>query len=240
MNEFNCKVCGGDHLTGSCEEPMVFRPLTPEEKLSADAGYFDVPDVSQPVGDGEKTPVRTMIRPVVRTLSPEEKMVATRQAIIDAKIKLRETVRENEESKRAEEIFRAVGEGDEDTIASLINRQFGSREFASLGEFQDQLIQFIQGSEEHSEVLNLKDLNKPTVYDSKMTIIFRPRIGGSSPFLEITIGNRSNLGKSRGEKQTQFIDMQVQQRSVQRPPREEFKKTGIIKMVRGWFGGKDE
>lgn len=196
--------------------------------LSDPVGFFDVAKLQAQnlLADEDKTPVAKMMRPIDQIKRDTEVKAAGLRHQIEAVAV---------EAKEAEEIFKAVAEGDEDLIMGLLNREFGLRDFIDLQDFKSTVNTFISGREERSLNINLTDLGKataqPTVYESTIELVFRPRIAGRAIFVDIKLGNRIGLGKAKDKSMTEVISVDVQQKSA--PAKVEAKKPGLWEKLFG-------
>ncbi len=254
MNELSCKICGRKHLTGACEaddnlsEPVRIMNLKDllsqggEDGDDKNAGFFNVPNDpnAQPLDDEDQTPVVQMVRRnTVTELDQKEVQRRLRNSDMQAAQNRERRAEEENEAKEIEEIFRAVEEGDEDFIVGLLKRNVLNKVFNNLQEFEADVREFITKGVEFTTYIEIADLGKPTEYKSVLEIVLRPRIGNESPFVDIKIGNKIGLGKNRDRKMSEVISLEVQPQPEPKI-KEEFKKTGIVKMVSSWFGGKDK
>ena len=145
----------------------------------------------------------------------------------EASVRREQSQRESE-SKELDDIFDAVENDNEDFIQGLLVREFGRAVFRDLSDLEFCLNDFFSGGRELSMVI---DLNNPIEQTQgvEMKIIFRPRIGETSFFVEIKLANFSGLGKRGGKTITRITDAKIL--APERPNSPPDKKAGA-----GWLG----
>lgn len=217
-----CRVCNGPHPTGACVGDARIS-MTPFKREQVEKDMFDVPNSPdfKPVGDEEPTVRATMVR------GKEEENVKKRAEIS-------KQIEKNQAEQDRAQIFEAVASNNEDPIKSLLIREFGLKQFSSLQDFEGTVRDFISGDEDHTINFDVSEIGKPQVFDSKMEIVFRPRIGADSPFVVIELGNLSGLGKQKGEKQTSVISVNIDNPNI--VTKSESKPSWFAKL----FGKKDK
>jgi hypothetical protein len=184
----------------------------PDDHLSEPVQFFNVPDVAPaPLNDDDKTPVVKMSRsnPVAQM---DRAAIAERLRNDRANAaKYRHEINKSEaENQDREDIYRAVEEGDTDLIQGLLNREFGTKEFPSLGAFRLELEEFISGMEEYSVSIDISSGKTEEKVGKEVDFVMRPRIAGQAPFVEIKLRNKSGLGSSRDKRMTAVISAEEQ------------------------------
>jgi len=183
-------------------------PRVDDELVDEAADYvqfFDAPQnpAGSVLSDEDKTPVVNMVREKhvkpVQELNLEDIQARLRKETKKGADAKRERSQRETEEKELDDIFEAVQTDNESFIKGLLVREFGNVEFASLADVQMRLSDFFSGGKEL--VVNI-DLKNPPPPAKEMKFVFRPRIAGQSPFVEITLINRTGLGKGRNQKTT--------------------------------------
>lgn len=209
------------------EVPDVFEEDEPAQMLN-------LSDLKPPLSDEDPTP--PMVQFVTPKFSPVEEI-----SIDDVRAKLLKdsqkalaekkwiTKMENE-NKELSDIFEAVETGDDEFIKGLLVREFGNVEFNDLADLKTQLDDFFSGGREMS-LLDLKDLENGQNKKKNLALVFRPRVAGKAPFVEITLTNQSGLGKRNDSAITRVTAVH----DVTPPPQTPPKPKGFLER---WFGKK--
>ncbi len=185
----NWKAQGGDVPGGlyEDEEPEII---------------FAMPPVSRLISDEEPTPLMGQVSVKNKTAHPAQEITLDQ---IQDRLRMesgraagmkREMESEKQGAKELEDIFEAVEAGNESVIKGLIVREFGNVEFDNLNDMQIRLDDFFSGSRDLS--VNI-DLTKSPPKNKKMSFVFRPRVAGAAPFVEVTLVNETGLGKAKNE-----------------------------------------
>ncbi len=208
--------------------PDVFEEQEPVQ-------FLRIPDSKQPLSDEEPTPpmgqfVQPKFSPVkeISLADVQERLRKDMQKGLDIK---REIVKLETEKKEWDDIFEAIETGDDTYIKGLLVREFGNIEFSSLGDLKNRLDAFFSGGRELSMNLNLNDLQNGQHKKKNMALVFRPRVGGAAPFVEITLTNESGLGIRKDQTITRVTDVHDVTPRPQTPP----KPKGLFER---WFGKK--
>lgn len=172
--------------------------------------FFDVPQSHNvmPLGDDDKTPVVRMKRDSITKVGLHD--IAAIQA------KLRETdikaaaMRHGEherqllriEKTEIKDIFKAVVDGNEDEIKSLLTRDFGSIPFRSLEDCKSRIEEMLGGENEMEGILNMEKIAAGNKKLAEIVLEMRMNIGDERPVVQITLANEIGHGRRSGENVT--------------------------------------
>lgn len=176
MNELNCRICGGQHLTGDpahCKQVVDGNQFDPDQRLGRgyvipgnvvkpktsaipdnpidqqNAGFFPLHSIAHPsVDHTDKTPIVKMTRPatILETKSPV--------SVVEKRIKeISECLETNtpESRKKIAEVVLFNLRG------TRTNRQLPSNDFNNISELKDAIssLSILQGNEAHTVMITI-------------------------------------------------------------------------------------
>jgi len=211
-------------------------PVFPEE--SEQIQFFRIPvDPNAPsLTDEDKTPVARMARNTVDQLDLAEIQRRMRAADVQA-TELRRAQHDvhlqSIDKAEMETIFKAVSEGDEDTIKSLFTRDLGMIKFSNLQDCQNQITELLGGENIMSGLLDMKKLAAGSKKLAEIIIEMRLEIDGKRPMVVITLTNEIGYGKRSGENVTTVKNVSLKESTPTSSIPKSDSKPGILARLFG-------